>query len=385
MVALGALLAALDTLVLERRPDGCLAVCEAPPPWLHHLLGLDAGDRPRTLTIRQISPFLEAFLPEAERVWAGDGPARADSGPWTETIPGGGELHLEATAVRVSAAPLLVITRNDALFFERRRVLQRARELRLAHDALAAEIERKDVLIHCIVHDLASPLNSILGALSLLEERPPEGKAMELVTVALKAALRQRALIREILETFAAERSALDDVTAAPELRAAAAQVVDALSPVAASRGVRLAGPSPTGPPCEVIGEERRLFRVLSNLVENAIRFTPAGGSVRVALHDDPGGARVTVEDEGPGVPPDLVSRLFQKLSRGYDPASGIGLGLYFCRITVEGWGGAIGYEARPEGGARFWFRLRRAAAGGATNEGSGQGRSDHGEAAARG
>ncbi|HEY8091492.1 MAG TPA: ATP-binding protein, partial [Polyangiaceae bacterium] len=97
------------------------------------------------------------------------------------------------------------------------------------------------------------------------------------------------------------------------------------------------------------------------------------------------GAVRLLVEDEGPGVPPALLPHLFQKFARGRDPAAGTGLGLYFCRITVESWGGAIGYEARPGGGARFWVRLRRAvAAGEADREKPGGGEGD-GEAAARG
>src|SRR5690606_5891831 len=115
--------------------------------------------------------------------------------------------------------------------------------------------------------------------------------------------------------------------------------------------------------PCEVIAEACRLARVVSNLVENALRFAPARTSVRVLVQEEPGWARVLVEDEGPGVTPSLVPRLFQKFVRGRDPGAGYGLGLYGARIAVERWGGAIGYEARPEGGARFWLRLRRVSA----------------------
>lgn len=145
----------------------------------------------------------------------------------------------------------------------------------------------------------------------------------------------------------------------APDLGEAIAQVIEALAPVAASRGVRLAGPPPSAAPCRVIGDERRLARVLTNLVENAIRYTPRGGCVRVIVDEEPGSVHVAVEDEGPGVSPAVAARLFQKFARGRDAAAGTGLGLYFCRITVEHWGGAIGCEARPEGGSRFWVRLR--------------------------
>jgi signal transduction histidine kinase len=122
---------------------------------------------------------------------------------------------------------------------------------------------------------------------------------------------------------------------------------------------VHLASPPPFAAPRRVIGDERRLARVLTNLLENAIRYSPKDGCVRVLVEEEPGTVRVVVEDEGRGVSPAVAARLFQKLSRGRDAAAGTGLGLYFCRITVEHWGGAAGYDARPEGGSRFWVRLR--------------------------
>jgi signal transduction histidine kinase len=384
------LMAALEMLVLEHLHDGRFVVRFLPPHWFRRM-GFDRPQLDEPLWIEEISAFLEAFLPEAEKAWAGEGAIPLNSVCWTEKTTDGEELHLEATALSVNDSPLLVITRSEAHFLERCRVLGRARELRLAHDALSCEIERKDVLIHCIIHDLGGPLNSILGTLSLLEELQLDSRSAELIQVALKAALRQRGLIREILDIFAAERSAVEvsynDFATAPNVCAVIAQVVNALRPLSASRGVRLEGTPEAGfdPPCKVIGDERRLTRVLFNLIDNAIRFTPAGKSVRVSLHDEPKWVFVTVDDEGPGVSPSIVLRLFEKFARGPDPAACTGLGLYFCRITVEHWGGAIGYERRLEGGARFWFRLRRIDAPRVESEKMQDGGPALGEAAARG
>ena len=385
------LLPVLETLALERRRDGAFVACDPPPRWLSRL-GYEAPQRAEPFDADRLPPFVQAFLADAERAWAGEGAARVCSGPWTETTPGGEEVHLEATALRVSGRELLLIARNDPVVVERRRVLQRARELRRTLDALSREIERKDVLIHCIVHDLAGPLNSMLGALSLLGEQEHSGTSPALVDVALKAAMRQRQLIREILDTFAAERSTLvepcEDIATTPDLGAAIAQVIEALLPMATNQGVRLLGPPEAGAGStrRIVGEERRLTRVLFNLVQNAIRFSPPGAEVRVQVQDEPGGVRVMIDDEGPGVPPDVAPRLFQKLSRGRDPGAGAGLGLYFCRITVEHWGGAIGYEPRPGVGARFWFRLRRPGTprepGGAEGQ---RGEVGHGQAPDRG
>src|SRR5262249_40028972 len=102
-----------------------------------------------------------------------------------------------------------------------------------------------------------------------------------------------------------------------------------------------------------------RLFRVLTNLLDNAIRHSPRGGVVRVSARPENSSIAVFVEDEGPGVSARLMPRLFEKFARGWDSPSGSGLGLFFCRITVGNWGGGIGYERRAEGGSRFWIRLR--------------------------
>jgi signal transduction histidine kinase len=364
MDACGSVFAALDKLVLERKADE-FTLLERPPAWFHRL-GLETPEPGAPIAIERHLPFLDAFLPEAEQVWRGGGSGRGDSGMWTEVTPGGDELHLEASALLVGGSCLLVITRNDELFQEQRRVLQRARELSLAHAALSRETERRDVLIHCIVHDLAGPLNSILGVLSLIEERGCE-RGGELVGVAMRAALRQRELIREILDAFVAERSALeaapDELGPLPDLRAVVAEVVEARMPTATSRGVRLE--ATMGAPGAVFAEERRLTRVLFNLLDNALRHTPPGKAVRVTVTDEPDARCLAVEDEGSGVPAAVVPHLFKKFARGRDPTAGSGLGLYFCRITVESWGGTVGYEPLSGGGSRFWVRLVPAATGG--------------------
>ena len=66
----------------------------------------------------------------------------------------------------------------------------------------------------------------------------------------------------------------------------------------------------------------------------------------------------ITVDDEGSGIEPEIATTLFQKFSQGKNKPGRIGLGLYFCRMTVEQWGGTIGYKKNQKGGSQFWFRL---------------------------
>jgi signal transduction histidine kinase len=360
MIDVGApLSAALGQLVLERVGAGFRRHGQ-PPGWCH-TLGVEAVLEAPLGQLTDLFPFLEVFLPGCEQAWQTDG-ERIDSESWTQVGADGEEIHLEATALRVAARPLLVITRNDRMFEQQQLVLQKARELSLAHVNLTRELERRDVLVHCIVHDLASPLHSILGTLSLMLEDPrtPPGPW---VKNAFDAAIRQRHLIQDILEVFASEHGAMqsvpDDPDGSPELDRVLDEVTTELQPIARRRSLTVISPPPAGGGIRIVGEASRLHRVLGNLLHNALKHSPTGGTVTLGVQPQAGEVLVSIEDEGPGVPPEVVGHLFQKFGRGRGRSSGTGLGLYFCRITVERWGGAIGYDPRPGGGARFWMKLR--------------------------
>src|SRR5262249_23541194 len=122
--------------------------------------------------LKDLFPFLDYFVEHAEDAWHGRAGAPVSSELWTRVGASGEDIHLQAFALLVRGAEVLVMERSDRLFEQQQLVLQRARELRLTHSAFLREIEQKDILIHAIVHDLAAPLHGILGALSLLGEQP---------------------------------------------------------------------------------------------------------------------------------------------------------------------------------------------------------------------
>jgi signal transduction histidine kinase len=122
----------------------------------------------------------------------------------------------------------------------------------------------------------------------------------------------------------------------------------------------------PTSTSGSLSADSTLLSRVLQNLLSNALRFTPRNGHVRIALEAAGDGVRVSMTDEGPGVPEELRDRIFEKFvavtpeaqKQGYST----GLGLAFCRMAVEAHGGTIGVEDGPKGiGSTFWFTLPRA------------------------
>jgi len=107
-------------------------------------------------------------------------------------------------------------------------------------------------------------------------------------------------------------------------------------------------------------GDSQRLEQVLGNLVSNALRFTPLGGSVTVWAWAEDGGVRLEVQDTGEGIAEEHLDLIFERFYQA-DPsrdraAPHSGLGLAISKELVEAHGGAIGVENAQEGGARFWF-----------------------------
>src|SRR5205085_7699998 len=232
---------------------------------------------------------------------------------------------------------------------------------------LVKEIQKKKILLHCIVHDLAGPLLGIKGGFELLANETLSAQGKKFIEIGLRQAGKQEKLIREILHAFAAEVEALDSFTLDPANAPDAAQtiqeVVEALQPAFALNHVKLQV-APTLDPArnwQVVGEKARLERVISNLTENALRHSPPEATVTVGCYESENDqVLIAIDDEGPGVPPEIAPTLFQKFAQGKKGKGKVGLGLYFCRITIEHWGGVIGHSARSEKGARFWFRLPR-------------------------
>jgi len=102
--------------------------------------------------------------------------------------------------------------------------------------------------------------------------------------------------------------------------------------------------------------------RVLCNLLENAVKYTPQGSPIEIGAVALDESVRITVDDDGPGLPKGREEVIFQKFERGRKESAtpGVGLGLAICRAIVEAHGGRISAQTRPQGGARFVFDLPR-------------------------
>lgn len=360
---LAELLSLQNILILERDTERAFRPVTPLPRWLSGLLPQDAVPG-GIVELAAVSPFLEFFLPEAEQFWVHPSSGELRSGLWTESAHDRTPIHLEAMACVVAERKFLVLRRLETEFDQLHRAYQKGRDLSLTFERLLNETNKKEILLHCIIHDLLGPLSGIIPTLDILrgENLTPGGRGfLENATV---AAQQQANFIHELLETFRAEVGAMEgaecDPAHAPDIVGCARDVLDALNPAFAMQyvtGKILLAP---GVPrrLQVAGEKSRLERVFHNLLQNALRYSPPYGIVTVTIRTEDSKVWVLVEDEGPGVPADLAPHLFQKFVRGGKRSGKAGLGLFFCRITVEQWGGKIGCEVRAEGGSRFWFCL---------------------------
>jgi signal transduction histidine kinase len=145
------------------------------------------------------------------------------------------------------------------------------------------------------------------------------------------------------------------------DLNGLMASVTERISLRAAEKGVVLENQLPAFPP--MVGDGDRLAQVFTNLLDNAVKFTPSGGRVRLRGEVEDGWASVHVEDMGPGIPAEELSRIFERFyqldkARRRGGGGGAGLGLAISREIVQGHGGQLRASSRPGEGSRFSVRL---------------------------
>jgi len=367
---LAAFLQHQGSVLFESMGGGSYRPLGPPPAFAEELLGT-AMSADQAVALAGRLPFLDDFLVQAQAFWDTRAEGQLDSGVWLETGSDGREMPLEALAIWLGGRRVLVLRSVQARHEERVELLQRARNALLEHDRLLREIQTKEILLHTIVHDLSQPLTAMRGCFSMMAASEVPAEVAELVEVGRRQAEKQETMIREILQAFSTELAAQqefqNDAGPAPDLALCAGNVARDFTAAFAERGARIVVDPPPDPGRDwhVVGDESRLVRVFSNLVENSLRYAPAGSTVFLRVEDEGAMLRVCIDDQGPGLPRgESAPKLFALFSKGKERGGKAGLGLYFCRITVERWGGTIGAETRPEGGARFWFRLPRRMAG---------------------
>src|SRR5262249_53274950 len=251
------------------------------------------------------------------------------------------------------------ITAEHEFGQERERLLARERE---ARDEAERQSSLKDEFLATLSHELRTPMNAILGWLSILESGKQVRDLSSVLEVIARNAQIQAKLIDDLLDmNRLLSGNAHLDVTAV-DMAALLQTTLQGLQPAADAKGVIIVATLDPGVG-GLLGDSRRLQQVLWNLIHNAIKFTPAQGRVEIKVRRVDGELEVTVVDTGRGISASFLPHVFERF-RQQDASStratfGLGLGLSIAKQLVELHGGTISAHSDGEGcGATFVVRL---------------------------
>ena len=221
-----------------------------------------------------------------------------------------------------------------------------------------------------IIHDLRNPLGIINGVIQMLEMVLPEDvldENHELLDAGKASAGHMHRLVESLLDVSKMEAGE-DQIEPAPtDLRRLIARAIQRVTPEMTLSGITLTTEIEEELPQQVMLDGEKIDRVLTNLLDNAIKYTPSKSKIQVIAERRGDQLAIAVDDSGPGIPPEERERIFERFAQVKGRRArrrGFGLGLTFCQLAVEGHGGRIWVEPGADGvGSRFIFTLPLAAA----------------------
>ena len=319
---------------------------------------------------RTVTRPIETLTDTVRRLGAGDLRARVQ-------LLAGGEVGTLARAINRMA---IRQERNDKDLNDQ--IEQATQELRETLEAVEIQnveldIARKRALegskvksefLANMSHEIRTPINGILGFADLLSHSRLDEEQQDYVGTIRESCTNLLALVNDILDFSKIEAGKLVIDNVAFDMRDCIEEVLSLMAPTAYGKSLELAQIIYQDVPVRLFGDPIRIRQVLTNLVHNAIKFTPEGRVVvRVMLDADDDDSehariRVAVSDSGIGMKPDEQQRLFQAFSQADTSITrrfgGAGLGLIISKKLVEQMGGDIGLDSEPQVGSTFWFIL---------------------------
>nr|WP_150697830.1 two-component system sensor histidine kinase KdpD [Pandoraea terrae] len=303
--------------------------------------------------------------------WVYDHQEKAGLG--TNTLPAGQVLYLPLKApMRTRGVLAIRPDHPDTLMLpEQQRLLdtfssqiglalERVHYVEVAQDALLTmESERlRNSLLSAISHDLRTPLTAIIGVASTLKEQILDRKTqLDLIDMVYDDAFRMNSLVTNLLDMAKLQSGEVQLNRQWQSLEEVTGSALRGVHRSLAGHHVEVGLP----PDLPLLRFDATLIeRVLSNLLDNACKYTPAGTRIHVFAEQQDGEVWVSVRDDGPGLPPGMEAQIFEKFTRGEQESAkaGVGLGLAICRAIVEAHRGRIWARNLPEGGALFTFSL---------------------------
>ncbi|HUS81567.1 MAG TPA: hybrid sensor histidine kinase/response regulator, partial [Armatimonadota bacterium] len=240
--------------------------------------------------------------------------------------------------------------------------LQRhADDLAAANERLRELQEARDALTHMIIHDLRTPLTNIVSGLQTVEmaEYDPD-LAREFMPVAIRSGQELGHMITNLLDLSKLEAGELEPAVEPTPLADLAARAIERVEYLAEEADLELVVDIEDG--LVACTDPDMMVRVLVNLVGNAIKFTPPGGTVTLEGHSRDGEVLVAVSDTGEGIPEADLPAIFDKFSQvkrdGKPHRTGTGLGLTFVKMAAEAHGGRVWVQSTVGEGTTFYLTL---------------------------
>ncbi|NUO62252.1 MAG: HAMP domain-containing histidine kinase [Gemmatimonadaceae bacterium] len=262
-------------------------------------------------------------------------------------------------------AALTDVTEQRDAARERERLLENER---IAHAKTMEAVRSRDQVLSIVSHDLRNPLGTITMATSFLleivpddEARATERRQLEMIK---RAAGTMNRMIGDLLDVTRIESGRLSVERAPTEVEPVVDEAIALHRPLAEAAQIALARDVAQGLP-RMCADRHRLSQILSNLIGNAIKFTPRGGTVTVSAAAEPGGILWRVSDTGQGIPADQLPHLFDRFwqARRTD-RRGLGLGLVIVEGLVKAHGGGIHVASEPGRGTTISFSIPDVSAG---------------------
>ncbi len=280
--------------------------------------------------------------------------------------PAGLELPYAQYILSAKVFLLLVVAVLCGLLLEQlRREHEETEREREQVARLRALEELQAGFVSAVSHELRTPLTCIKTSVDLLRETSGglSVEQVDLVRTIGHHLGRLEALVTDLLEITKLEAGQVTLSLQPTDLRQIVGRVVSALHPLtdAKSQSIDLVWPETVGP-AEV--DRRRIEQVVTNVLSNAIKFTPKGGHIEVCLSETPDQVQVCIADNGPGIPVQDQTHVFDKFYVVADRRglSGLGLGLYIAQEMIQLHGGRIWVDSRPGAGSTFCFAVPRRA-----------------------
>lgn len=239
---------------------------------------------------------------------------------------------------------------------------RKKRQLQENYDKLDKLEKLRDSLVHMIIHDLRSPLMVIGSYLEFIKKDKSNILSPDSVNdieEALKASDMMTEIVSDVLDTSKLEEGKMKLNLTECDLTRMLEEGSSGLKSLFRGREIRLV---PVKSPATVLADREIVYRVLQNLLANALKFTPDGGLILLSIEPAGERVRVSVKDNGPGIAPEYREKIFEKFGQveiraGHQRYS-TGLGLTFCKLAVEAHGGRIGVDSEEGKGSSFWFEL---------------------------